>query len=498
MAENTNEHDEEAAVWDTHTIDENTEQAERDKAGDDGWEELLANAEFQAWLKERGKTEQDKEPVITESSGNVFADLGLPDAEERLEAARKCIALHGSGEDIESFSSFYAGYKAGKEAAEPANDIRRQNDEVMSKARPAGPGLMDMAGFLTRNEEKATAIPYSMLIQWSPEDHCYLVTLPEWANVNNGGPHTHGDTYEDAARMGQECLELCIKGAKQDNETLPIPNTVAPLSEQELAELEALYTEIARDDMDSARSELLYHLQGHLDTLTFDELVITATKLGFKVTFTLAKKSEEGQGSITVNWNVARKGKDEAEQDDEEYDVPFPLPPEYYEMLQRQSDAEGQGRAEDTNEQSVPSTSNVDESLAAMRTLINRAVRMARVPDVTNREICELVEAIEEAARDLIETKWNRNAEQRESKEEPTPGQRLIDSAKEALEWVQTEVSLPPAKEGGVIVIPPSKPFGASLSPETKALYEAGRASGKAEIALYPRNTVCVFTPLHM
>jgi antitoxin HicB len=79
------------------------------------------------------------------------------------------------------------------------------------------------------------AIPYSMLIQWSPEDQCYLVTLPEWTNVNAGGPHTHGATYVEAASMGQECLELCIKGAKKDNETLPIPNTVVPLSEQEIA-----------------------------------------------------------------------------------------------------------------------------------------------------------------------------------------------------------------------------------------------------------------------
>ncbi|MEH2048644.1 type II toxin-antitoxin system HicB family antitoxin [Nostoc sp.] len=45
---------------------------------------------------------------------------------------------------------------------------------------------------------------YSMVIQWSDEDNCYLVHLPEfpWQQF-----HTHGKSYEEAAKHGQEVIE---------------------------------------------------------------------------------------------------------------------------------------------------------------------------------------------------------------------------------------------------------------------------------------------------
>ncbi len=57
---------------------------------------------------------------------------------------------------------------------------------------------------------------YSMLIQWSDEDQVYIVTLPEF-----GGCMTHGETYEDAARMGQEALESLIEAYQADGRPLP-------------------------------------------------------------------------------------------------------------------------------------------------------------------------------------------------------------------------------------------------------------------------------------
>ncbi|MEL6912468.1 MAG: type II toxin-antitoxin system HicB family antitoxin, partial [Cyanobacteria bacterium J06598_4] len=35
---------------------------------------------------------------------------------------------------------------------------------------------------------------YSMVIQWSKKDNCFVVTLPEWGELC----HTYGDTYEEA------------------------------------------------------------------------------------------------------------------------------------------------------------------------------------------------------------------------------------------------------------------------------------------------------------
>jgi antitoxin HicB len=60
---------------------------------------------------------------------------------------------------------------------------------------------------------------YTVLIQWSDEDDCFVVSLPEWGEFC----HTHGDTYEAALTNAQEVLEMLIEGAIADGETLPTP-----------------------------------------------------------------------------------------------------------------------------------------------------------------------------------------------------------------------------------------------------------------------------------
>lgn len=67
---------------------------------------------------------------------------------------------------------------------------------------------------------------YSMLIEWSDEDQAYLVILPEWAE-RVIMPVTHGETYSEAVRHGQEVLEMLVKSALQDGESLPTPKTHA-------------------------------------------------------------------------------------------------------------------------------------------------------------------------------------------------------------------------------------------------------------------------------
>ena len=63
---------------------------------------------------------------------------------------------------------------------------------------------------------------YSMVIQWSDEDQAYLVTLPEWAD-RVLGPVSHGDTYEQAIKNGQEALEALVVSAQKHSEPLPLP-----------------------------------------------------------------------------------------------------------------------------------------------------------------------------------------------------------------------------------------------------------------------------------
>lgn len=59
---------------------------------------------------------------------------------------------------------------------------------------------------------------YSMLIQWSQEDQAYVVTLPEFPNCR-----THGDTYEEAVKNGQEVLDLVVESYQEDGLPLPMP-----------------------------------------------------------------------------------------------------------------------------------------------------------------------------------------------------------------------------------------------------------------------------------
>jgi predicted RNase H-like HicB family nuclease len=63
---------------------------------------------------------------------------------------------------------------------------------------------------------------YTIIIQWSDEDNCYVVSLPEWGEFC----HTHGDTYEEAFKNAQEVLEMLIETALENGETLPEPKTL--------------------------------------------------------------------------------------------------------------------------------------------------------------------------------------------------------------------------------------------------------------------------------
>jgi antitoxin HicB len=63
---------------------------------------------------------------------------------------------------------------------------------------------------------------YTIIIQWSNEDQCFVVSLPEWGEFC----HTHGDTYEEAFKNAQEVLELLVETALENGEPLPEPKTL--------------------------------------------------------------------------------------------------------------------------------------------------------------------------------------------------------------------------------------------------------------------------------
>ncbi|WP_199321445.1 type II toxin-antitoxin system HicB family antitoxin [Microcoleus sp. FACHB-831] len=63
-----------------------------------------------------------------------------------------------------------------------------------------------------------------MVIQWSDEDKCYLVHLPDFPFQQF---HTHGDTYEEAAKHGQEVIETLIEMYQEEGRPLPEPKTLS-------------------------------------------------------------------------------------------------------------------------------------------------------------------------------------------------------------------------------------------------------------------------------
>jgi predicted RNase H-like HicB family nuclease len=59
-----------------------------------------------------------------------------------------------------------------------------------------------------------------MIIIWSEEDNCYLVHLPDFPFQQF---HTHGDTYEEAAKHGQEVIDSYLEIYREQGKLLPQP-----------------------------------------------------------------------------------------------------------------------------------------------------------------------------------------------------------------------------------------------------------------------------------
>ena len=66
---------------------------------------------------------------------------------------------------------------------------------------------------------------YTIAIQWSKEDDCFVVFLPEFTNEMQ--PITHGETYEEALKNAQEVLEMLVEEYQEDGKALPQIKTLS-------------------------------------------------------------------------------------------------------------------------------------------------------------------------------------------------------------------------------------------------------------------------------
>ncbi len=61
---------------------------------------------------------------------------------------------------------------------------------------------------------------YAMTIEWSSAGSAFIVTIPGFPDCR-----THGESYEDAARNGQEIIELVVAGLIEDAQKIPVAST---------------------------------------------------------------------------------------------------------------------------------------------------------------------------------------------------------------------------------------------------------------------------------
>lgn len=67
-------------------------------------------------------------------------------------------------------------------------------------------------------EDAKAALRFAQVIEWSPEDDAFIVSVPDIP-----GLHTHGATRAEAANMGNEAIALWIAGARETGVPMPTP-----------------------------------------------------------------------------------------------------------------------------------------------------------------------------------------------------------------------------------------------------------------------------------
>lgn len=66
---------------------------------------------------------------------------------------------------------------------------------------------------------------YELIIDWSDDDQCYVVKVPDLP-----GCMAHGKTRQQAVKMAEEAVELWIETAKEDGVSVPKPRSFAALA----------------------------------------------------------------------------------------------------------------------------------------------------------------------------------------------------------------------------------------------------------------------------
>jgi antitoxin HicB len=62
-------------------------------------------------------------------------------------------------------------------------------------------------------------LKYRILIQWSNEDNCFLVSLPDFTEEQQWV--THGETYQEALENAVEVMDILVEIYQEKGKPLP-------------------------------------------------------------------------------------------------------------------------------------------------------------------------------------------------------------------------------------------------------------------------------------
>ncbi|MEM9273215.1 MAG: type II toxin-antitoxin system HicB family antitoxin [Cyanobacteria bacterium P01_F01_bin.143] len=65
---------------------------------------------------------------------------------------------------------------------------------------------------------------YRILIQWSDEDSCFLVSLPDFPDEQQWV--THGETYQEALENAVEVMDLLVEIYQENGKVLPVASAL--------------------------------------------------------------------------------------------------------------------------------------------------------------------------------------------------------------------------------------------------------------------------------
>ena len=68
------------------------------------------------------------------------------------------------------------------------------------------------------------SLKYRIVIQWSDEDNCFLVSLPDFKDEQQWV--THGETYQEALENAVEVIDMLVEIYQEKDKTLPVPATL--------------------------------------------------------------------------------------------------------------------------------------------------------------------------------------------------------------------------------------------------------------------------------